>query len=56
MNVYCFVIDPIAAKDTIVAALQKAQLLAGAVIASQRGEEEPAVLWPDGFQGTFSVS
>lgn len=36
-------------------ALKKARLLKDAVIAFHGGEEEERVLWPEDFQGEFSV-
>lgn len=54
INVYSFVVDPKLAKDAIVKALKKNKLLKGAVIAIQN-EDEYEVLWPEDFEGEFSI-
>jgi hypothetical protein len=55
INAFSFVVDPHLAKDAIVAALKKEGLLKGAVIAFRRGDEDYTVLWPDDFEGEFSI-
>jgi hypothetical protein len=54
INIFCLVVDPAAAKDTLVSTLKKNRLVKGAVIAVREGELY-RVLWPDDFEGTFSV-
>ena len=54
MNLYCLVLDPDAAKNTLVSALKKNHLLKGAVIA-KRQRERYRVLWPEDFQGAFRI-
>lgn len=55
INAYSFVIDPYLAKDAIVEALTEADLLEGAIIAFHKGDEDETVLWPENFEGKFSI-
>jgi hypothetical protein len=54
INAYSFVVDPYLARDAIVAALKKNKLIDGAIIAIQR-DDDYEVVWPDDFQGEFSI-
>lgn len=54
INAYSFVIDPFIARDAIVDALKKNNLIAGAIIATGR-EEGYEVIWPDNYVGEFSI-
>jgi hypothetical protein len=54
MNVFCLVVNPEAAKNTLVSTLKKNRLLKGAVIAVREGETY-RVLWPDGYAAAFSL-
>ena len=54
INAYSFVVDPYLAKDSIVNALKKHAIMAGAIIAIQRGEDYE-VVWPEDFDGKFSI-
>jgi hypothetical protein len=55
MNLFCLVLDPDAAGNTLVSALKKNRLLKGAVIA-KRQRERYRVLWPEDFQGQFRIA
>jgi hypothetical protein len=48
------VLDGPTAKDTIVAALKKAKVLKGAVVAYQHASKQWRVLWPETLRGAFS--
>jgi hypothetical protein len=54
INVYCLVVDPEAAKTTLVSTLKKNRLLKDAVIAVREGESY-RVLWPEGSSTPFSI-
>ena len=54
INAFSFVVDPHLAKDAIVAALEKNELIDGAIIAHQN-EDDYEVLWPKDFEGEFSI-
>lgn len=54
INAFSFVVDPHLAKDTIVAALKKNKLIQGAIIAVGN-EDGYEVLWPEDFDGEFSI-
>lgn len=55
-NVFCFVIDPVAALEAVVTTLRREGLLEGVVIAHATEEEdEYQVLWPVDFSGRFSL-
>ena len=56
INAFALVVDPIAAAAAIVKALKQRGLLGGAVIAFHQGEEPPTVLFPEDFEGKFSVT
>lgn len=53
VNIFLFVLDPHRAKDTVVEALRKAQLLEEVTIAIET-DEGFEVLWPQDFVGEFS--
>lgn len=57
INVFSIVVDPHHARDAMVEALKKHQLLEGAVIAvrNKNEEEDYTVLWPKGFKEPFSI-
>ncbi|NLE37909.1 MAG: hypothetical protein GX621_07780, partial [Pirellulaceae bacterium] len=54
INAFSFVVDPYPAKSTIVAALKEHNLLDGAIIAIEH-EDDYEVLWPEDFEGEFSI-
>jgi len=55
INVYALVVDPYLAKNAIVAALKEDGLLEGALIAYRAPDDEYVILWPEDFQGEFSI-
>jgi hypothetical protein len=55
MNVFCRVMDPQIALRTLLEALEEEGYLEGAILALVPEGKEPQVLWPQGFEGTFSV-
>jgi hypothetical protein len=56
LNIFSIVVDAELAVQTMVAELQKHELLDGAVIAARYGdEEEYRVLYPSDFKGEFSL-
>ncbi len=54
VNAFSFVVDPYLARDAIVAALTRNELIDGAIIAID-SEDDYDVLWPEDFQGEFSI-
>lgn len=54
INIFCLVIDPEAAKNTLVKTLKRNRLLKGAVIAVREGESY-RVLWPEDSTAAFSM-
>lgn len=54
INAYSFVVDPELAKDAIVAALREHNLIDGAIVAAGN-DDGYRVLWPDDFEGEFSI-
>lgn len=55
MNVFCRVMDPQVAVRTLIEALDEEEFLEGAVIALAPEGEQPQVLWPQDWSGTFRV-
>jgi hypothetical protein len=54
INAFSFVVDPALAKVAIVKELKKNKLLDGAIIAVRK-DEDYEVLWPEDFDGEFSI-
>ena len=54
INVFLFVVDPYLAKDSIVAALKQNNLIDGAIIAIDH-KDDYEVVWPEDFEGVFSI-
>jgi hypothetical protein len=54
LNIFSIVIDPQLAAETMIAELQKQELLDGAIVAA-RYDEEYRVLYPPEFKGEFSL-
>ena len=54
INVFSFVVDPYLAKNTIIEAFKRNNLIDGTIIAIQE-QDDYQVLWPDHFDGRFSV-
>ncbi len=55
MNVFCRVMDIDIALRTFLEVLDDEELLEGAIIALVHEDEEPRVLWPEGYSGSFRV-
>jgi hypothetical protein len=53
LNIYCYVVDPVLAGETIIDELRGHGHLEGAVIAYQDKNEEFVVLWPENYAGVF---
>lgn len=54
INTFSFVIDPYLARDSIVIALKQNNLIDGAIIATSN-KDGYDVLWPEDFEGAFSI-
>jgi hypothetical protein len=53
VDIHASVLDPPTAMATLVAALKRARLHKGVIIAYRGKDQQCRVLWPEGFQGTF---